>query len=135
MIPKKPEAYLKAEANTFLASKTFELNPHTHTIGSCVSGLDAMRQAVYLMLSTERYRHLIYSWDYGLELADLIGANRDEVTSVIEQRIRETLLQDLRIEAVTDFKIETQGAQVTAIFVVRTLYGDFTTEKVVTPHV
>ena len=34
---------------------------------------DSIKQAAYLILNTERYVFPIYSWDYGVELVDLIG--------------------------------------------------------------
>ncbi len=35
--------------------------------------IEAMEQAIYLILNIERYKHEIYDWNYGIELADLFG--------------------------------------------------------------
>lgn len=36
-------------------------------------GEEANRQAILKILNTERYKNVIYSWDYGVELQDLRG--------------------------------------------------------------
>ena len=41
-------------------------------MGSC-DGLEAIKQAVYLILNVERYRYVIYSSNYGVEFDDLLG--------------------------------------------------------------
>ena len=41
-----------------------------------VDGLAAYAQAIYKILNTERYEYLIYSWNYGIELRDLIGQSK-----------------------------------------------------------
>ena len=43
--------------------------------GFC-DGKQAVMQAIDLMLNTERWRHLIYSGDYGVELEELLGQSR-----------------------------------------------------------
>ena len=35
--------------------------------------LEAMKQVIYKILMTERYKYFIYSWNYGIELTDLFG--------------------------------------------------------------
>ena len=42
-------------------------------INGFTDGLKAMKLAVFKILSTERYRYPIYSWNYGIELEDLFG--------------------------------------------------------------
>ena len=59
-----------------------------------------MMQAIYLILSTERYQYLIYGWDYGIETGDLIGRPPDYVQSELKRRIREALMWDDRVTAV-----------------------------------
>ena len=45
----------------------------------------------------------MYSWDYGVELADLFGEPVSYVCPELERRITEALLQDGRIEGVDGF--------------------------------
>lgn len=57
------------------------------------------------MLNTHRYENEIFSWNYGLDINDLIGKDISYVMPMVKKRIRETLLQDDRIEDITDFDI------------------------------
>lgn len=56
-----------------IPSETFKiLVDKKRVIGRC-DDLEAIKQAVYLMLNVERYNYVIYSDNYGVELMDLIG--------------------------------------------------------------
>ena len=91
-----------------------------------VDGIEAVEQAIYKILLTERYQYPIYSWDYGIELLDLYGKPLSYVRPELERRIREALLQDDRITAVDSFYFESvadkNSLQVT--FTAHTIYGD-----------
>lgn len=54
---------------TLRASRTWKLNTGAGTIAGTADEKDAMMQAIYLILSTERYQYLIYGWDYGIDVA------------------------------------------------------------------
>lgn len=90
-------------------------------------GLDSVAQAIYLILSTERYRHIIYSWDYGVELYDLIGKPMPYVMSELPRRITEALTQDNRITDVTDFEFERNGKKLRVTFTAVTNLGNIPT--------
>ena len=92
-----------------------------------VDGLDAVAQCVRLILSTERYRHIIYSWDYGMELVDLIGKPVTYVMSELPRRITEALTQDDRIDDVVDFEFERNGKKLHVKFTVVTNLGNIST--------
>lgn len=89
-----------------------------------IDGLEAVRQAVYLILNTERYAWLIHSWNYGVELHALIGQDPDFCIPEIERCVREALLQDDRITAVDGFSFERKKSIISAVFTVHTIYGD-----------
>lgn len=99
---------------------------------NCISGytddLDAIKQAINLILQTERYEFLIYSWDYGVELVDLIGKPMPYIMSEIPRRIKEALTQDERIVDVTDFEFEKNRNKLHTTFKVVTEVGDISTE-------
>lgn len=88
-------------------------------------GLDAVRQAIFKILNTERYQYIMYSWNYGIETSDLYGEPVTYVCPELERRITEALLADTRINSITDFKhdIGTKGVIHTS-FTVHTVYGD-----------
>jgi len=90
-----------------------------------------MKQAVYCILNTERFEHLIYSWNYGIELKHLIGENTTFVIPELERVITEALLQDSRITEVKDFDFEINKNEIKVKFTVITNIGEFEAEKVV----
>jgi hypothetical protein len=90
---------------------------------------DAMLQAIYLILSVERYQYPIYSYNYGVELIDLIGQPKDYVMSEVKRRITEALTQDDRIDSVDGWEFETDKKSVLVKFTVHTIYGDVETTK------
>lgn len=97
-------------------------------INGYVDGIEAIAQAVYLILSTERYEFIIYSWDYGVEFVDLIGQPMPYVMSELPRRIKEALVQDNRIDDVVDFEFEQHGKQLHAKFTVVSNVGNISTE-------
>ena len=87
--------------------------------------LEAVKQAVYKILNTERYIYPIYSWDYGIELIDLFGQPIPWVYPELERRITEALVWDDRVESVTDFEFEDIKNAVHARFTVNTIFGSY----------
>lgn len=112
-------------------SKTYYLNIEKNTISNFCDGVEAMKQAIYCILNTERFEHLIYSWNYGIELKHLIGENTSFVIAELERVITEALLQDTRIIEVNNFEFEVNNNTVLAKFTVITTVGEFEAEKVV----
>ena len=101
----------------------------TENSNGFLDGLAAMRQAVFCILNTERYEHLIYSWDYGAELQELIGMDADIVLPEIERTITEALMADSRILSVDDFEFEQNKKAVVCTFRVSTIFGDLEMEQ------
>lgn len=97
-------------------------------ISGYTDNLEAIKQAIYLILSTERYAYIIYSWDYGVELVDLFGKPMTYVMSEIPRRITEALTQDDRIKNVVDFEFERHGNKLHTTFTVVTTAGNIPTE-------
>jgi phage baseplate assembly protein W len=96
-------------------------------ISGYTDGLDAIKQAIYLILNTERYGFIIYSWDYGVELVDLIGKPMPYVKSELPRRIKDALVQDDRIDDVVDFEFEQHGKKLHTTFTVITNIGNIST--------
>ena len=109
-------------------TKTYKINIDKNRINGYTDELDAVIQAVYLILSTERYQYVIYSWDYGVELVDLIGKPMPYVVSELPRRISEALTQDNRIDSVVDFKFETHSKKLLVTFTVVSKIGNIPTE-------
>lgn len=114
-----------------LPSKTFKLNISDQVITGNTDELEAMKQAIYLILNIERYENLIYSWNYGIELQDLFGKELNYVLPELKRRITEALLQDSRITNVTNFNFERSGKKVHVTFTAITIFGEVQAERVV----
>lgn len=113
-------------------TKTYQMDLENERVIGNVEGLEAMKQAIFKILNTERYQYLVYSWNYGSEFQDLFGMPVTYVCPELERRITEALTWDKRIKEVTDFSFDTsQRGTVIASFTVHTIYGDVITEKAV----
>lgn len=110
-------------------SKTYKMNINDETITKKTDDLDAIKQAVYKILNTERYQYVIYSWNYGIELQDLFGKPLPFVYPELKRRITEALLQDDRITDVSGFSFTHKGGEVSATFTVTTKAGSFEAQK------
>ena len=93
-----------------------------------IDDMDTVIQAIYLILSTERYQYVIYSWDYGVELVDLFGKPMPYVIAELPRRITDALTQDNRIDDVVDFEFEKNGNKLHTTFTVVTNIGNVSSE-------
>lgn len=114
------------------ASKTYQMHIDHEYIGGTCDDLESIKQAVFKILNTERYHHMMYSWNYGIETTDLIGQRMGYVLPEIQRRITEALTQDDRVLSVDNFEFDTSTKhEVVCTFVVHTTFGSFESEKVV----
>ena len=109
-------------------NKTYKIIIDKDRISGYADDLAAVAQAAYLILSTERYQYPIYSWDYGVELVDLIGKPMPYVMSEIPRRITDALTQDNRINEVVDFEFKPKGKQLYVKFTIVSNIGNIPTE-------
>ena len=91
--------------------------------------VEAIKQAIYNILNTERYQYIIFSWDYGVELKDLFGKPIDYVMPEVERRITEALVQDDRIDSCDSFEFEKKGRKLLVTFVAHTKFGSVPAQK------
>ena len=132
MTPKTSDILLNnIEEVTEQTSKTYYLNIEKNTIANFCDGIEAMKQTIYCILNTERFEHLIYSWNYGIELKHLIGENTTFVIPELERVIQEALLQDDRISEVNNFEFNVEKNSIIIKFTVITTVGEIQAEKVV----
>lgn len=127
MIPNTDNDLLAFAAET-QPSLTYALDIEQGRIRGKVDRLDAVRQAIYLILNTERFAYLIHSWNYGAELKELIGQPKSYAFPEIKRCITEALLQDDRVTAVDGFSFENGKKTVHVTFKVHTIFGDLETE-------
>lgn len=112
---------------------TYRMDPDGDTVRGQVDGIEAVRQAVFRVLNTERYQYVIYPWWYGIETNDLYGEPVTWVCPELERRISEALTMDARIISVRDFEHDvSRKGIIHTVFTVKTIYGDISAEKEVT---
>ena len=133
MIPKTNNILSATMELETLSSRTYELNLEDASITHYCDKLQAMHQLIYKTINTQRYAHIIYSWNFGIELIDLIGEPSSYVYPEVERRIIEALIQDQRIKNVDTFVFHTiNKSTVNLSFVVHTIFGDVKADKEVT---
>lgn len=113
-------------------TKTYRMNLESNRVRSYVDGQEAMKQAIFKILQTERYQYIMYSWNYGIETLDLYGEPISWVCPELERRISEALLWDSRITSVDNFEFNISKKGVIHVtFTAHTVFGDVAAEKVV----
>ncbi|ABN53693.1 MAG TPA: DUF2634 domain-containing protein [Hungateiclostridium thermocellum] len=127
MIPNASINIELGSAESIETSRTYKLSGDK--IQGYVDGLEALKQAIYKVLNTERYEYPIYSFNYGIELESLIGKDPIYVQIELKRRIRECLLRDDRITDVDNFKFEVNGDEIKCTFDVHSIFGNFTASR------
>ena len=130
MIPTGTEILI-LDTSEHMPSMTYRMAAEKKEVRGALDGMEAVKQVVYKILQTERYKYVIYDWNYGVELEDLFGKAASFVIAELQRRITEAPLTDVRIEAVTDFSFETEKGSGTAAFRVQTIWGDLEAERTV----
>jgi len=110
-------------------SRTYRIDIESGRIIGMIDGLDAVKQAVFHILQTERFEYLIYSANHGTELSELPGKGHSYIQAEIGRRIRAALLQDDRIMDVIDMQVTVSGDEALAEFTVVSEYGRFEASK------
>ena len=127
MIPQSVINVELATEETIETSRTYKITGNR--IRGYTDGLDALKQAIYKVLNTERYEYPIYSFNYGIELENLIGKDLVYVQIELKRRIRECLLRDDRITEADNFKFEFNGDQLKCTFDVHSIFGNLTISR------
>ena len=91
-----------------------------------IEGNEAIKVWVYKALLIQRYQNLIYSWDYGSELMDLIGkAYTPSLTKEEAKRyIKEALEINPYILEVNISEIDFKDSVLSADIKILTIYGE-----------
>lgn len=101
------------------------------TVAGKIDKLESIKQAVFHILSTERYSNPIYDENYGVELEQYVGQDFGFILAGIQNTIKDALLQDDRITdvIVTDVsKSDKQENACVVQFTVFTIYGNYVEE-------
>ena len=130
MLPNSSNITVIGDDLSEMPNKTYALDMENKRIrGYITDDIEAVKQAVYLILRTERYDYLIYSRNYGVELKDLFGREKNYVLPMIVKSITDALLADSRIIEVKNFSFDIKGRGVYSVsFTVVSKYGEFKEE-------
>lgn len=109
-------------------TRTYKIDWKNKRIVGFTDNLEALKQAVYKLLLTERWDYAIYDGNYGVTLKDLFGRDKYIACAVLERRITDALLNDDRINNVSDFEFKVDKNSVTVAFILKTTYGNLKQE-------
>lgn len=93
-------------------------------INNETDGLEAVQQAVEIILNVERFRWQIYQPWSGMQWRGLIGQDPGYVTAELQRRLKEALSMDDRVKGISDFQYTIDGSELTCSFTANTVYGD-----------
>lgn len=127
MLPDSSNMAVMGEDLPEMPNKTYYMDMEKKRIrGGLTNDLEAVKQAVYLILRTERYDYLIFGRNYGVELKELFGREKNYVLPMLVKNISEALMVDDRIIEVKDFSFDVKSRGVYSVsFTVVSKYGEF----------
>lgn len=130
LIPQSDRSLLEVDMkNNRMTSKTFYIDFESKKILGMIDDKKAIEQSIYLILKTDRYEHLIFSWNYGEEINNLIGKPKDLARAELPRLLNECLLADDRISAIEDLIITEVEEGLHVSFTAVTLHGDISIES------
>lgn len=99
--------------------------------GKIVEGLEAIKVWVWLCMHTERFRHAIYSADYGTSLEQYIGhmLSEEYINTDCESEITDALLINEYIESIEDFEAVRNSDSLNISFRVVTKFGSIEVDE------
>lgn len=93
-----------------------------------VEGVDAVRIWIWKLFMTTRYREVIFNWDYGSDLENLIGQGYTQgyLNSEAERYVREAIEYNLSdyVTGVRDVVVTFDEGTLTIEFTAITIYGE-----------
>lgn len=99
--------------------------------GKIVEGLEAIKVWIWLCMHTERFRHAIYSADYGTSLEQYIGhmLSEEYINTDCESEISDALLINEYIESIEDFEAIRNSDSLNISFRVVTKFGSIEVDE------
>lgn len=131
VLPNDPTKLAAAQTRT-VPSRTWFIDRDTMRIRGECDGLQAVKQAVDIIMNTIRFKWQIYSPSSGMEYDNLIGQDSGYVAIELQRRIIDALSVDTRITGITDYDYETSDGSLFVSFTVRSIFGDINESMEVT---
>lgn len=110
-----------------IVPKEYEIDFATGQLtGRIAEGKEAIKVWIWLALQVPRYRHYIYTWDYGSDFEELIGQGYTEeyIAAETQRMTEDCLLVNKYIQGITGFCINMAGTTLNISFTAETIYGD-----------
>lgn len=106
-------------------SLTWYVDPTSKQISGKADGLNAVRQAVEIILCVERFRWQIYGPYFGMQWNGLIGNDAGYVSAELQRRILDAFSTDNRILGLEQFSYSVSGNTLVVSMLVTTVFGSF----------
>ena len=103
---------------------TWRINREKGRIEGECDNWQAVRQAVEIILWTERFRWQIYTPYSGVQYDGLIGLDPGYVAAELKRRVRAALEMDSRVTGLTNYTYTFAEGILHAEFTVTTVFGD-----------
>lgn len=104
-------------------SLTWYIDKTSNRVQGTCDGYVAVRQAVEIILNTERFKWQIYEPSSGTDYTGLLGQDAGYVAVELQRRIKEALLMDTRVLGISGFTYSANDGTLSAEFTVDTVYG------------
>lgn len=107
------------------ATKTYKMHIDKERIFGFTDDVDALKQAIYKQINTERDIYPIYT-NYGVKKRDLFGKPKRYAYMILTERVRDALLSDDRVLDVHSFYYvdeESKRDNLCMSFSVESVYG------------
>lgn len=112
--------------------KEYGINFETGRLtGKIVEGVEAIKVWIWLCLHTERFRHAIYSSDYGTSFEQYIGhvLSDEYINTDCESEVTDALLINDYIESIENFGAVKDGEHLRISFRVVTKFGSLEVDE------
>lgn len=103
--------------------KTYKMNMESLTIEGLCDGKEALEQAVYKLIMTEKDFYLIYDENYGIKLVDLYGKDIAFVSALIKLRLEDCFKNDTRIKDIESLILKKDKEKLILEFTINTEFG------------
>lgn len=115
-------------------TRTYAMDFRHKRIVGFIDDKEAVMQAIWKMLSTRRFAHLLYDDQYGLDVLNRInvGLTKQYLDVDVPKMVEEALLSDERIVGVSNFRYEILSSDSIHVeFTAITIYGDMKVKGVI----
>lgn len=127
LLPTFAQNKITARPGEYTEPVEYEINLETGQLtGQKVKGKEAIKMWIWLCLHTERFRHPIYSWNYGTELEQYIGQTltQEFLETDCQASVEEALMINPYINEIRDFQVAIEENKLLISFTAVTKYGE-----------